>query len=105
MGNNDPVAGKNKKLMYVLLSTFIVIGVVAMVLWQHFFLMPPMEEIQEQRVPTINVEFLTGDYLGQLDYFEIIEFPEDDVIGRSNPFSPWTIEEDDEENEEEVNEN
>ena len=71
-----------------------------MIVWQAFFMAPPVKEVPEPRVPEINKEFLEGDYFQELDYFEIIGFPEDDMIGRENPFYPW----DEEETEEEVTE-
>ncbi len=101
MGNNDPVVEKTQKSIYTPLVIFIVIGVLGVIAWQAFFMAPPLEEVPEPRVPQINTDFLTGDYFQDLDYFEIISFPEDELIGRERPFYPWDEGEIDEEEEEE----
>jgi len=80
---------KEQSSLYGLLSILIILGVVAFIAWQAFFVVPPPDPVPEERVPEIKEDFFEDDTFRRLRYFDIIGAPDPEMTGRENPFYPF----------------
>ncbi len=90
--SDNPAEEKEQNYLYNLLSILIIIGIVGIVLWQIFILPTPEEAVPEIRSPKIETSLFEDDTFQRMEYFEIVDIPDQRLIGRDNPFSPFTEE-------------